>query len=179
MTASLFPPFAVEAVPLATANELLTSWKHPLGPSRRPFGSLSHVLTMAGDPVAVAVAASTVSSTCAGMTRRDVVELARIGRAPDADWSLRVLIRLWRVGLAPSWPYWTARAAVSYAMPGTEGGIYRFDGWCNHGKTQRSGGGGSWTTSRPAVNAVADGVKTLWVWHYDTPNGRCENRSDA
>src|SRR4051794_3512571 len=122
---SLLPLVAVDEVDPADVNGLLVEWQHPLGSCDRPFGQQGHVLytTIGGQPRAVAVtmSASIVSSTAAGYECGQVVELARIARAPDAPWSMRVLLRLWRVLLAPTWPYWPVKAAVSYALPGTPG----------------------------------------------------------
>src|SRR4051812_38396415 len=103
---SLLPLFAVEQGELADANKLLAALANPLGACRRPFGSLSHVLLQRGEPISCTVAASTVSSTCDGDTRKSLVELARIGRSDEAPWVMRVMLRLWRVDLAHEWPYW-------------------------------------------------------------------------
>lgn len=95
--------------------------------------------------------------------RGELVELARIARSPEHPRLMRVMLRLWSAYLAERWPYWSAPLAVSYAMPGTRGDIYRFDGWIRVGPRKPSGGSGTWTRARPAVNDLADGVKTLWV----------------
>lgn len=154
-------------VKLAEANELLTRWDHPLGPCHRPFGSMSNVLVVDGEPVAVTVAASIVSPTVDSYARRQVVELARIGRAPEARWALRPTLRLWRAVLAHRWPYWPVEAAVSYALPGTPGDIYRFDGWRRVKECKPARPGKSSTWSRPsASDQIGDGRKTLWIFEY-------------
>lgn len=165
---SLFPIVAVEPIDLDDANALLDKWEHPLGACHRPFGIEAHVLEVESVPVAVTVSASTVSATCGGDSRFDLVELARIGRSPDAPWVLRPMLRIWREAIARTWPHWPVLAAVSYALPGTPGDIYRFDGWERVGRVRPSVGGGTWSNS-PKVNAMADGEKTLWRWRYGHP----------
>lgn len=149
------------------ADELLTSWDHPLGECNRPFGRQDFVFDLDGYPIALATSASTVSKTVAGFTRYQVTELARIARHPDHPHILRVMLRLWRCYCAQRWPYWPVSAAVSYAMPGTTGDIYRFDGWERVGKCQVSRGGGTWTLTSPKVSQIDDGVKTLWRYVYE------------
>jgi hypothetical protein len=51
------------------------------------------------------------------------------------------MLRLWRDYLAGRWGYWPAEAAVSYALPGTEDKLYRFDGWKFSGKGKPWPGG--------------------------------------
>ena len=148
-------------------NVLLEAWDHPLGPCNRPFGQQAWVLDIFGAPVAVAMAASPVSKTVAGYGRAQVVELARIVRHPDHPHVLRVMLRLWRAYLAHEWPYNPVAAAVAYAMPGTPGDIYRFDGWERVGKCRVSRGGGTWTNENPKVSQIEDGVKTLWRYVYE------------
>lgn len=161
----MFPIVAVHDVALADANRLLEQWAHPLGACRRPFRSECHVMTVEGEPVAVTVSASIVSATVAGRARGTVVELARIARAPGAPWVLRPMLRIWRATLAPRWACWPVAAAVAYALPGTPGDIYRFDGWHRAGSVAPSGGGGTWSR-RPVVNDVGDGRKSLWLFEY-------------
>jgi hypothetical protein len=81
------------------------------------------------------------------------------------------MLRLWRAVLAPRWPDWPVTAAVSYALPGRTGDLYRFDGWRRVGPVRRSGGGGSWS-GPPAVNAVGDGAKVLWLFDYERDRAR-------
>lgn len=157
-------------------DRLLVDWEHPLGACRRPFGSQEWVLEVEQRPVALAVSASTVSATVRAddgreWSRGEIVELARIARAPEWAGMLRVMLRLWRMVCAPAWAqvYWPLSNLVSYAMPGTPGDIYRFDGWERLGKRKPGGGGGTWTSSRPEVNKIADGVKTLWAFPMVSP----------
>jgi hypothetical protein len=154
----------------AEANRLLEDWAHPLGPCKRPFGQQAYAFDIDGAPVAVAVSASIVSKQITDKEGRvylrgEVVELARIARHPDHRGILRPMLRLWRDYLAPSWPYRSVAAAISYAMPGTLGDIYRFDGWERIRKCEVSRGGGTWTKN-PQVSGIGDGVKTLWLWRY-------------
>lgn len=164
LTLDMLPLVAVQAVDVADANRLLVQWGHPLGACNRPFHSDAHVMLVDGAPIAATVSATTVSSTVAGYGRTEVVELARIGRAPGQRWVMRPMLRIWREAIAPRWPQWTVRTAVSYALPGHPGDIYRFDGWERIGTVRRSGAGGTWTR-KPAVNAMP-GLKTLWVYRY-------------
>lgn len=162
----LFPLLTVGEVELGDANRLLELWDHPLGACRRPFGSQSAILSIDGVPVAVTVSASIVSATVDGRARGTVVELARIARAPSHPWVLRPMLRIWRAELAQRWPYWPVAAAASYALPGTPGGLYRFDGWRRVGPVRKSGGGGTWG-GKSAANVVGDGLKTLWMFDFD------------
>lgn len=166
MSRELFPVLSVDRVEPAEANRLLVEWVHPLGACERPFHQDAHVMHVAGRPVACTVSASTVSATCGGMARTELVELARIARAPDAPWAMRPMLRLWREVLAPLWPCWRPKAAVSYALPGTPGDLYRFDGWERLGAVRPSAGGGTWSNA-PTVNRIADARKTLWRWTYE------------
>lgn len=161
------PPIAVSRVTKREANRLLAAWEHELGEYRRPFGYEAFTLDVAGEPVALAVSGSIVSSTVEGQRRREVVELARLARHPDHPHALRVILRLWRAYLVASWEarYWPVSMAVAYSLPGRTGDLYRFDGWTRVGPRRPSAGGGTWSNT-PAANAIADGVKTLWVWRY-------------
>lgn len=149
------------------ANELLDVFGHPLGPFTRPFGHQAWGLAIDGQAVAVAVSGSTVGATAAGYKRRQVVDLARIARHPDHPGILRVMLRLWRDYLARRWDYWDTpvTAAVSYALPGKAGNLYRFDGWSKHGDCKPWAGGGTWSNPSKA-NAIANGVKSLYVYRY-------------
>lgn len=169
---SMWPLLALRECSPGEAEDLLTRWEQPLGPCNRPFGQQEFVLDIEGEAVAMATSASTVSATfgdhpsVADLRRGQVVELARIARHPKHPFILRVMLRLWRVYLAHRWPYWPITAAVSYAIPGTTGDLYRFDGWERVGRCQVSRGGGTWTKTSPKVSQIADGVKTLWVYRY-------------
>lgn len=175
MTATRYQPALVAtaagltAVDRRQANDLLVEWGHYLGPCDRPFGSEGWVLEVAGRPVSVAVSASIVSTTAAGLDMREVVELARLCSAPDSRWATRPMLRLWREIAAPAWRYWPVRAAVAYSANGRHpGDIYRFDGWERAAANSSSGGGGTWSTSRKP-GAAAAGVKSLWLWRYSEP----------
>lgn len=92
MTAALLyelPIVGMSECSRAEANDLLREWNHPLGPCDRPFHQEQHILLVAGEPVALTVSASTVSSNVGavydrvvpnphGHKRTEVVELARI-----------------------------------------------------------------------------------------------------
>ena len=77
------------------------------------------------------------------------------------------MLRLWRDYLAQRWErdYWPVRAAVSYCLPGKAGNLYRFDAWRCHGIVKPWTYAGGY--SKPsAANAIADGVKRLYVYDY-------------
>lgn len=168
-------PISVVRVEKKVANGILERWgDHPLGPCNRLFGFEAYVLLASGEPCALAIGASTVSATMgkrlATLHRYNVVELARIARAPEHRHAMRPMLRLWREYVAPLWPQAQPRwkelaAAVSYQLPGTRGDIYRFDGWRCVGEVKPSGGGGTWS-SKPVVNEIDDENKKLWVWEY-------------
>jgi len=155
------------------ANALLRHWRHPLGEWRRPFGAQYFGLAVDGHAAAVAVSGSTVGATSAGYQRREVVELGRIARAPEHPGIMRVMLRLWRDYLAQRWErnYWPVTAAVSYALPGKAGNLYRLDGWRNLGfvKPWTYAGGYS---NPSAANSIADGRKRLYVYPYATTPSR-------
>jgi hypothetical protein len=151
----------------ADANGLLVQWEHPLGPYRRPFGFQAWGMAVDGRAIAVAVSGSTVSRTVTEQLHRyNAVELARIARAPDDEGIMRAMLRLWRDYLAPKWgeDYWPVEGAVSYALPGKTGNLYRFDGWHPEGWRKPSSGGGTWS-NRP-VALVGAGPKKLYTYTY-------------
>lgn len=161
------------------ANALCTTWGHYLDRCDRPFGMQAWRLDVAGQPVSVAISASTVSETAAGYARGQLVELARLCTRPDSRWATRVMLRLWRELGGPAWPYWDAAAAVAYSSNERhEGAIYRFDGWTK--VTDRAGAPGgpnsTWSTYRPHGHP-ARGRKTLWLWEYP-PGGAFEQEHD-
>lgn len=162
MTGSLLPLLAVEQVEPAEANTWVDHWAHPLGACERPFHQEAHMLIVDGRPAAATVSASTVSATSAGFDRGAIVELARIARAPEHPWVMRPMLRIWRAVLAQRWSCWPVRAAVSYALPGYLGDIYRFDGWKLYGEMAPSGGGGTWSNGSRAL-----GRKRLWFYEYE------------
>lgn len=149
------------------ANDLLGAFGHPLGAFDRPFGYQAWGLAVDGQAAAVAVSGSTVGATSAGYQREQVVDLARIARHPDHPGIMRVMLRLWRDYLGPRWDYWDApvQAAVSYALPGKEGNLYRFDGWKFYGHCKPSAGGGTWRNPS-RTNDMDDGVKKRNYYEY-------------
>lgn len=160
------PIAGVNPVSPDEANNRLVAWQHKLGAVNRPYGSEAFSLEIDGRIIAVAVSASTVSSTVAGYRRQEVVELARLCAEPDNHWANRVLLRIWREVLAPRWAYWPVRAAISYSHNAMhKGGLYRADGWEKIRDDCGSGGGGTYSSKRAATDVVA-GKKTLWVWRY-------------
>lgn len=164
---TLAPPAVVglHEVPMAEANALLTRWGHYLGPCLRPFHQEGWMLAVGDQPIAVAVSASTVAATCAGRSRGELVELARL--CSGEPWATRVMLRLWREVCAPAWTGWDVAAAVAYSQNDRhEGRIYRFDGWTRvTTEAGTSGGGGTWTGPR-SIDHKARGRKTLWLWRY-------------
>jgi hypothetical protein len=161
----------ISRIKLREANSLLAEWKHELGAYRRPFAQQHFTLDVAGEPVAIASSGSIVSTTVEGRPRRAVIELARLARHPDHRHALRAMLRLWRLYLVGCWDYWPVEMAVAYALPGKTGDLYRFDGWTRVGRRKRSGGGGTWSSIAPKANAIANGVKTLWVYNYAGSTG--------
>ncbi len=159
-------PIELQEIDSDKADQLLTHWEHYLGPCRRPFGRQAWALVLDGEPVSVAVSASTVSATAAGMPRRSVVELARLCSDPMHRWATRPTLRLWREVGAQRWPYWSVEAAIAYSADRRHpGDLYRFDGWTRFTTSRPSGGGGSWTGAR-AADHPARGRKTGWIWRY-------------
>jgi hypothetical protein len=156
------------AVAVDQANALLIDWGHYLGPCNRPFGAEGWVLEVAGQPVSVAISASIVGPTAAGMPMRELVELARLCSAPTARWATRPMLRLWREVAGPAWRYWPVRAAVAYSANARHpGDLYRFDGWTRvtDSAGAPSGPNATWSKPRGAEHAAA-GRKSLWIWRY-------------
>lgn len=144
------------------ANDLLVRWHHKLGPCERPFRSEAFVLELQGEPISVAISASTVSDTVGGYGRQEVVELARL--ASSTPWTNRVMLRLWREACAPRWKCWPVKALISYSHNAMHSGdLYRFDGWEKVREDCGSNGGGPWSRKRYAGDVVR-GSKTLWVY---------------
>jgi hypothetical protein len=155
------------------ANELMAAWGgHPCGPYNRRFGYQAWGLAVRGVAAACAVSGSTPGVSAAGYNRFDCVDLARIARHPDHPGVMRVMLRLWRDYLAQEWAeYWPVSAAVSYALPGRAGNLYRFDGWQRWGAVKaRRGPQGKSSWSGPSkAQGIADGVMTVWHYPYQTP----------
>jgi hypothetical protein len=159
-------PLFFSEITLDQANDLIESFGHPLGPFNRSFGYQAHGLAIDGKAVAVTVSGSTVGATSAGYKRGQVVELARIARHPAHPGIMRVMLRLWRDYLAGRWGYWPVQAAVSYALPGKEGNLYRFDGWKFYGSCKPWSKAGSGYSKPSKANDMADGVKKLYYYPY-------------
>lgn len=173
------PMAALSPVTIDDANRLLVAWKHRLGPINRPFSMEAFALALDGNPVAVAVSASTVSAHMTGWLdlpnkerpvryeRREVVELARCAASPGSPRANRVMLRLWREACAPRWTDWPIKAAVSYSHNGLHTGqLYRFDGWTKINDRCGSSGGGTYSRPRYATDAIY-GRKSLWIWPYE------------
>ncbi len=164
------PPVAVREASRRQANALLVAWEHPLGEYRRLYGQQHFVLEAGGTAVSVACSGSVRRPTVAGgIARRNVVELARIARHPGHPRAMRAMLRLWTDYLACLWeikyPDWDLHAAISYALPGKAGNLYRFDGWERLGHTRPWGGSTGWS-GPSAANGIADGRKTVWLYRY-------------
>lgn len=161
---TLLPMAAYAETEVVTANRLLVEWGHYLGVCNRPFGKQAFALYIGGEPVGIAVSASTVSSTLAGghWHRRQVVELARLCSKPGYRDLTRVTLRLWRTIAPVRWSevFWPVKACVAYSDTGRHPGhIYRTDGWSKLGTNPGSSGGGTWTKKR-----VRQTPKTLWTY---------------
>lgn len=161
------------------ANELMAAWGgHPCGAYDRRFGYQAWGLAVRGVAVACAVSASTPGVSAAGYSRYDCVDLARIARHPKHPGVMRVMLRLWRDYLASEWETykggWPIQAAVSYALPGKAGNLYRFDGWKFWGYTKaRTGPKSAKSWSGPSkAKDIADGVMGVWYYPYKTSASR-------
>jgi hypothetical protein len=163
------PLLAVEPITIDSANDLLVQWNHRLGPVTRPFRQEGYALLVGGNPVSVATSGSIIHGPVAGLDLHEVVELTRLASAPGSAWATRVMLRCWREVCAPTWPCWPVLAAVSYCQDSHHkgGDIYRFDGWTRAATSAGSTGGGQWSRPRP-VDDPRLGVKSVWVWRYDT-----------
>jgi hypothetical protein len=159
---NLFPLATFDAIEQEQADTACAAWGHYLGACDRPFGLQWFGLFVAGDLVSVAVSASTVSGSCGGWPRDQVVELARLVTRPSDRWATRVCLRLWRELAPRCWRYWRVRACVSYQSAiRHSGNVYRFDGWTRVAELEGSGGGGTWSTPKERER------KVLWV--YELP----------
>lgn len=159
--ATLFPFVEFGLIENEEAGLALETWGHYLGACDRPFGRQSFGLIVSGVLISVAVSASTVSDTCAGFQRREVVELARLATHPSQKWATRVTLRLWREIAPVFWTpkYWPVNAVVSYSNETRhKGDIYRFDGWKKVAVMPGSSGGGTWSKNQPRE------PKAIWVF---------------
>lgn len=158
----LFDPIMHMAeIPLTEANGALARWEHKMGPCNRPNGTVwAHGLFHCGELAAVTVTAGLVRETCAGLTRAEAVELARLCAARPG--LCRLMLRSWREFIFPQlaasrgWSW-----AVSYQDKQLHtGATYRFDGWgvlldrTSSGTDTRSGRKGR--------------VKRVWGWQLPT-----------
>ena len=152
------------------ANELCVRWGHELGPCRRPFGLQAFTFDVDGEPVSVAISASTVSTEVVGTLipvrydRTEVVELARLCSANS--WANRLMLRWWREVGARRWPYWPVKAAVSYSDRGRSGDLYRFDGWELAAEDRGDDRPHAALRSRGRTAQEGRGGKKLWLWRY-------------
>lgn len=157
----MIPPIAhIEEIDISEANRALIAWEHKMGPCVRPIGPSWGVGLFAhGKLQAVTVTASLIRETCAGLTRNEAVELARLCAVrPDL---CRVMLRMWREFVFPAhcrvhgyqW-------AVSYQDEALHSGdTYRFDGWVRLREKMHSG-----TDTRSGRKGRN---KTIWGWHSD------------
>jgi hypothetical protein len=165
---ALFPVVALTEVHPDQANALIVKWDHELGWCDRPFGMQGWVLDIDGEPVSAAISASIVSTTAAGYSQFELVELARQCSPPGNRWANRVMIRLWREACARRWPHWPVKAAVSYQLNANhDGALYRFDGWRKVTETAGAdcGPNATWSKKR-GPDDPRSGRKTLWVWEW-------------
>jgi antitoxin VapB len=154
---SFIAPIAhVEQIDMEEANRALVRWKHRMGACARPMGLLrAHGMFAHGQLVALTVTADLVRETCAGLSREEAVELARLCAA-RAD-LCRPMLRLWREFVFPAY---SAAWAVSYQDEALHtGDTYRFDGWVQLQQHARSG-----TDQRSGRKGRS---KTIWGWHPD------------
>jgi hypothetical protein len=161
----MIPPICrLAEIPLDEANAALVRWGHKMGACNRPNADVwAHGLFAHGEMVGVAITAGLIRETCAGLTRGQAVELARLCAArPDL---CRVVLRLWREFVFPA----LGRAygyhwAVSYQDEALHSGnTYRFDGWVQLGRS-RSG-----TDQRSGRKGRS---KTIWGWCADEQTRR-------
>jgi len=157
--ATCLPLAHLRTIDLAEANAALVLWEHRMGPCNRPNQDISaQGLFAGGELVAVTVTASLIRETCAGLTRAEAVELARLCAARPA--LCRVMLRMWREFVfVPACEFRTWRWAVSYQDERVHtGDTYRFDGWV---RLARSRSGTDKRSGRCGRN------KTIWGWHAD------------
>ena len=153
----LAPPLLhLAEIPLADANAALVRWGHRMGPCNRPNAHIwAHGMFHHGELVAVAISSALVGATCAGLSRTEAVELARLCAGRES--LCRVMLRLWREMVLPALADrhgWTW--AVSYQDEALHSGnTYRFDGWKVLG---RSSSGPDRRTGRQGRS------KTIWGW---------------
>jgi DNA-binding XRE family transcriptional regulator len=151
-----FASVHIEEIENSDADKALIGWGHKMGPCRRPAGLLrSHGLFEGGRLCALTVTADLCSPTCAGFSRSQAIELARLcAERPDLN---RAMLRIWREFIFPGFERpW----AVSYQDEALHSGdTYRFDGWTRLQEHAHSGV--DTRSGRPGR------TKTVWGWHAD------------
>jgi len=151
----LYPLYIFEEVSRAAANELLTRWKHRMGPfARGNQAGIHYALFEQGEPVAITSTATLIRERVGGashLTRENTIELARLCAARPG--LCRVALRLWREGVFPMLNY---QHAVSYQDANLHtGNTYRFDGWT---RIAYSHSGTDTRSGRKGRN------KWVWIW---------------
>lgn len=153
----MFPIASFDSIDIVSANQLLVSWGHRMGPLERGNSGSQHchALFTHAEPVGLACTSSLIRERVGGglgyMTRDNTIELSRLCAANP--WACRVVLRLWRELVFPGTG---AKFAISYQDANLHtGNVYRFDGWkraafSRSGRDSRSG--------RPGRN------KWIWVW---------------
>lgn len=146
----------LEMIENSEADRALTAWGHKMGPCRRPMGTLvSHGMFSHGKLCAVTVTAALVAEACAGLTRQQAIELARL--CAERSDLCRPMLRLWREFVFPCFgkPW-----AVSYQDEALHSGnTYRFDGWVKLAERQSSG--------PDRISNRRGRSKTVWGWNAD------------
>jgi hypothetical protein len=169
----VIPPIQhIEQIDPAEADRTLISWGHKMGPCNRPMGLIrAHGMFAHGSLCALTITADLVNATCAGFTRQEAVELARLCAArPDL---CRPMLRLWREFIFPCFgrPW-----AVSYQDEKLHtGNTYRFDGWGKAAGARqqwhRQNEVGAWDASRPYGAGTRTLIRAVQCgWRRDRKN---------
>jgi len=162
----LVPPLvSFDSITLGEMNECLEKWGHKMGAINRPAGALwAHGLKHNDEIVAVVATADLIAPTCAGLSRAEAIELARLCAADPSY--CRPALRLWREFV---FPHARRPWAVSYQDEALHtGNTYRFDGWV---PLARSRSGVDRNSGRPGRK------KTIWGWHRDASARRAAAKS--
>lgn len=151
----MFPLVQFDAVTLNEANQMLSMWKHKMGPLKRGNqGAWCHALMHNEKLVAVTTASTLIMPNvggCDGLNRENTVELSRL--CAERSGLCRVALRLWREFVFPCLGY---KFAISYQDADLHGGhTYRTDGW------ERVGFSHSGTDTR---SGRLGRNKWIWVW---------------
>lgn len=155
----LVPLLWFDAIEIAEANQLLSTWQHKMGPLARPAfgGDVAHVLMHRTEgPVVVLTTSTLIRDAVAGgvphLNRSNTVELSRL--CASRSGLCRVGLRLWREFVFPALGY---DFAVSYQDADLHSGAtYRFDGWGRAPLKAHSG------TDARSGRKGRD--KWIWVW---------------